>query len=241
MRLFDVLFAKSISGGGAQTVSDLEVSFPDFLEGRTVASANNASAIKVNEGVTRIAPDSFKTCPYLQSLILPRSLKSIGMNAFKDCTALSSLILPEGLEEIKQSAFANCIALVDLHIPSSVKTIFGNAFYQCNSLKSLVITEGVERIAQNAFWMCTSLERLVLPRSLNSLESSAFNGCDSLRVIDMTAFDETKIPALVETYGNVFQCANPIYTFVFSNQVTLDAFSAASGWSNYASYFEVAT
>ena len=57
-------------------------------------------------------PDNyFKTeygTSYLEKVVLPSSLKTIGTSAFYGCKNLTSVIIPEGVTKIASDAFANC-------------------------------------------------------------------------------------------------------------------------------------
>ena len=61
--------------------------------------------------VTAIADSTFGGNKLLTSVVLPKTLVSIGKGAFADCSALASLNIPESLTTIGAGAFTNCKAL----------------------------------------------------------------------------------------------------------------------------------
>ncbi len=70
---------------------------------------------------------------YIESIIIPRSVVSIGVSAFIQCASLASITFVEGsqLSIIGNGAFKDCSSLVSITIPSSVERIDGVAFAGC--------------------------------------------------------------------------------------------------------------
>ncbi len=76
--------------------------------------------------VTCIEQNVFNT-PYLQEVVLPEGLLTIGEKTFYGCTALRSINLPESLTSIGGSAFQGA-GLTAVTIPANVQTIGEKAF-----------------------------------------------------------------------------------------------------------------
>lgn len=76
--------------------------------------------------VVCIEENVFNT-PYLQEVVLPNNLKTIGARTFYNCSALRSINLPESLTSIGESAFQGA-GLIDVAIPANVETIGNYAF-----------------------------------------------------------------------------------------------------------------
>ena len=89
-------------------------------------------------GVTSI-PDRYFREIGIKSIILPRSLKSIGVRAFDGCSSLSSITIPESVTSIGSSAFEGCSSLQSITLPESVTSIGDRAFLGCSSLKKVYI------------------------------------------------------------------------------------------------------
>ena len=90
----------------------------------------------------------------LRSVIVPESVRRIGVAAFKECPNLEEVHLPEQLKEIPCGAFAECVKLHDINIPGSLKELGSDAFRHCVSLKPLHIPSETE-IGTGAFYGCT--------------------------------------------------------------------------------------
>jgi hypothetical protein len=71
----------------------------------------------------------------IKKIVIPESVKSIGIWAFWNCTSLKSIKIPESVENIGPGVFRNCKSLTSIEIPESVKSIGDKAFKYCASLK----------------------------------------------------------------------------------------------------------
>lgn len=116
-------------------------------------------------------------------------------------------------------------SLTSVVIPEGVTSIGVAAFENCNSLTSVVIPESVTSIGDSAFSNCTGLTNVVIPKNVTNLEDSVFyeSGLESITFLPETppTLGYTVIPSTVSTI------------YVPSNSV--DAYKAASGWSDFAS------
>ena len=77
----------------------------------------------------------FHTCHGLETVLLPKTIKTIG-SLFNECENVTSFIIPEGTESIASLGASNIQSLV---IPASVKTFDG---FTCNP-STVVVCEGM--------------------------------------------------------------------------------------------------
>ncbi|MBR3832849.1 MAG: leucine-rich repeat protein [Lachnospiraceae bacterium] len=188
----------TISGSGAMADSTpywarsgYDYRTPEGNErGRTI------NKVIVEEGITYIGDFAFYGCTYLDSVLLPSSLKSIGDLAFADCP-FETIDIPSGVTSIGQSAFNGCSNLTSITIPEGVKYIERQAFQACSSLTSVTIPDGVIQIGMFAFVDCTGLQTVSIPSSIQNIGNDAFKGCTSLTTVN--------VPCSWEN--------NPLYTF----------------------------
>ena len=71
---------------------------------------------------------AFEGCQSIRQVVLPPTIKKIGVSAFSNCREMEDCKLPEGLEEIREWAFADCRHMMEWHIPSTVCKIELGAF-----------------------------------------------------------------------------------------------------------------
>ena len=69
---------------------------------------------------------------FLNSVVIPDGVTSIGKYAFRHCSSLSSLVIPDSVTSIECYAFSGCESLSSIVIPDSVTSIGYHAFASCN-------------------------------------------------------------------------------------------------------------
>ena len=85
----------------------------------------------VRPGTQCICDKAFLNCDDLSAVILPQSVKQIGVRSFQGCLGLCSVELNEGLVIIGDNAFRDCKELQSIHLPKSLEQVGNNAFYGC--------------------------------------------------------------------------------------------------------------
>ena len=79
---------------------------------------------------------------YLTTLIIGKSVTSIGVSAFQSCTGLTSLTLPNSISTIESNAFASCSNLKTIYISGEGEWKAG-ALPMNSSIKTLYIGSGI--------------------------------------------------------------------------------------------------
>ena len=119
--------------------------------------------------VESIAANAFKNDTLLTSIVIPKSITSIGTNAFSGCSHLKTVVWNaekcanftsstapfKDLASIDSIAFGNEVETIPAYlcykmsgltctivIPNNINTIGMGAFYQCNSVTNVVIEDG---------------------------------------------------------------------------------------------------
>ncbi|MBQ6936545.1 MAG: leucine-rich repeat domain-containing protein [Clostridia bacterium] len=99
----------------------------------------NGTHAEVPEGVTCIAPFAFDfKGNKIESVTLPKTLKTIEENAFSGCYKLKRITIPDGVSFIGYAAFRYCENLNEITIPESVEFIESEAFTHCKNLKKAI-------------------------------------------------------------------------------------------------------
>ena len=142
---------------GTLTISgEGEISFKPWL----TEHKNDIKTIIVNNGITHICTDAFKStsvqraeiadsvvvmregtfdnCRKLTSLKLSNSLKKICVHMFYGCSSLTSFDFPDSVEEIESFSFSNT-GIKEIVIPESVSKIGTGAFDNITDFKSITI------------------------------------------------------------------------------------------------------
>ena len=135
---------------GTLTISDYykneeTVTFPSEIDGQKVTAIqldddglwerDTVKHIIIPDGYTDIlcrinysSYGAFYACVNLETVSLPKTLKTIGAHAFSSCSNLNQLVLPKSLTSIGDGAFLNCVSLNKIEVPDSVTSIGDNAF-----------------------------------------------------------------------------------------------------------------
>lgn len=146
--------------------------------------------------VVCIEQNVFNT-PYLQEVVLPKNLKTIGEKTFYGCSALRTINLPESLTSIGASAFQGA-GLTEVTIPANVETIGRKAFaggsenmwrdFYYSSITSTNKTDGYYLFYDSpCAYGGGSLQSLTIPTNskLKYISRGAFSGNRSLKNISI--------------------------------------------------------
>ena len=169
----------------------------------------------------------FSGCTELTSIVLPKSVTSIGDEAFAGCTKLKSIIIPENVISIGKGAFDGCTALSNVIIPKKVASIGSQAFRNCTGLHSVTIPNSVTSIGIQAFEGCTGLTSITIPNSVTSIGNNAFAGCSNLKSVLINNNEiMSKSYSLSSNLSNIF--GSQVHDYSIGNEV--------SSIGNYAFY-----
>lgn len=160
------------------------------------------------EGVTEIPGKYFQGASDIKTVIIPKSVTSIGDSAFEGCYGLSKVFISDIASWCKISFedpdsnplyYANHLYLdgkeiTDLIIPSDVTSISNYAFICCSGLTSLTIPTHIKSIGESAFSRCDGLTSVTISNSVTTIGKWTFSGCESLKTIELpnslTIFEE---------------------------------------------------
>jgi len=187
----------------------------------------NLESVEIPDGTKSIGDWAFNFCDSLTSVTIPDSVTSIGKCVFEYCSGLTSCTIGSGLTSIGREDFAYCYGLSELTIKEGVETIGQNSFSYCTGLTSINIPDSVTSIEMYAFGNCKSATNLSIGSGVTSIGDGAFRNCSGLTSATITAVNPPTLGT--DTFTSTNNC--PIY--VPSGSV--DAYKAASGWSDYAS------
>lgn len=204
-----ITIPKNVTSVGAYAFTDCinltEVTINgNLVTGHTMFAVNSSSntseapveKIIFGEGVTEINDYLLKGCNFIETIIIPKTLKAIGKESatsgvFESCTKLKTILISDGVDEL------------------------GNPKYIGNE-NEVTLPEGFEYIGYSAFKNCTSIEKVILPSTLKHFGSKlkngaysvggyVFSGCSSLtEVVIPDGVELEAISGVVELQTNNF-------------------------------------
>lgn len=161
-----------------------------------------AAEVTVPEGVESIASafrdgsNAFHKNIDIESITLPRSLKTVGSEAFHGCLCLKNVLYGGSVAEwcdMKFGMFGNPLLngarlycggkpVDDLVIPDGLEKI-GNMQFEGGDFLSVTIPASVKTIGNDAFASCKNVRMVGIERGLVSVGLHAFAYCESLKEI----------------------------------------------------------
>ena len=134
--VFDLVGSSAYSVRAANTSISGNIEIPQTYNGKPVVVIQNSA---------------FKDCSSLTSILIPNSIKSIGINAFENCSNITEITIPKGVTLIGNNTFKGCVKLASVTLPTSLENIGANAFAGCTQLSSIVLPSKISEIGSNAF------------------------------------------------------------------------------------------
>ncbi|MBQ5825758.1 MAG: leucine-rich repeat protein, partial [Clostridia bacterium] len=217
-------------------------------------NCDNISAVTFGAKVTAIPDALMKDKAKITSVVIPESVKSIGLHAFES-TSIVTLELHSGIESISSNAFGNIGTLETIYFNvtnencennyfgteifgesgsqtdgvtvifgETVKHIPGSLFCWNPYVRNVVFGPNVATIGDCAFLGCSGISSIELPKNLETIGCDAFYQCTSLT--------EVTIPENVTFIDtNAFWIREGALTTVNYNAVNCDA-RGAFGYNN---------
>ena len=215
----------TISGTGAMEDYDWEIEMRPWNNGST-GPIKNVNSIIIENGVTSIGNQAFRSFTNLAKVTIPSSVKSIGYLAFAYCPSLKSITIPSGVETIDARAFFYCPILSEINVDKSSSAYASENGVLFNKNKTELLTypmgkhgasytipNGVASIGSSAFSYCDSLTSVSIPNSVTSVGNYAFYECRNLTSVS--------IPNSVTSIGdNAFEYCERLPSVVIPDGVT---------------------
>lgn len=173
----------NIVAGGSTYSSNYSTKNSVFPEGALENYKGSITTVIMPKSVTSVGDNAFLNCPGLTSVTIASGVTSIGAEAFDGCSQLDSVIIPPLVTSIGDFAFSGCSALTFLTMGDSVTAIGNNAFVGCAGLKSITIPSTVTSLGGYIFENCSGLKTIIIPKGVTSIGDNAFFNCSGLTTI----------------------------------------------------------
>jgi uncharacterized repeat protein (TIGR02543 family) len=138
--------------------------------------------VTIPEGVTSIINNGFKDNKLISSVVIPRSMRTLGVRSFE----------------------ATSITSFTIETPTSLTEIPVGIFQRAEKLSSLILPEGITKLNSAFIYNLndgTGVKSLSLPSTLNSIDATAFQ--ESYLVCVANPGDNAMVSTLVSTLPNV--------------------------------------
>lgn len=178
--------------GKWSTVSfDKKYANPAYVAGNLYSPDGSlVTTVYVPNGTTEISAYAFCGVKTIESVRIPSTVKSIGVDAFAECKSLDVYItdLAKWAQVSVASAdslpgkrlFLNGAEIKDVVIPSGVTSI-GSYAFSFASLTSVNMPDTVKTIGEGAFHYCTNLQSIRLSNNLTEIPKNMLYGASKLK------------------------------------------------------------
>ena len=144
-------------------IAELPVGIISGLQGITYAGE-----LHIPDTVHTIADNALNCTKKITRIILPDSIREIGVAAFNFSQALEEIRFPEGMDFIDtpEAVADGCPKLKTVSLPSTMKRIPTGFLSDCESLEEIFIPDNVTEISDISFMYDSSLKTVHLPAAL---------------------------------------------------------------------------
>lgn len=116
-----------------------------------------------DQGVETIGNYAFRDCIKLRTIVMPNTVRELGVGVFGNCSSLEEIQLSNRIEVLSSQVFSYCTALKNIHIPEGIKAMQGFLFQGATALANISLPTSLETIDNNCFYDATpSLESINL-------------------------------------------------------------------------------
>lgn len=150
--------------------------------------------------VVHIADHAFDSFQFLEEVVLPDSVRTIGSNVFPQTSGLlfgegfRRVNIPTQLEILGERAFYSCRDLEgSISLPPSCTQIGKEAFRDCYNLDAITIQAPITSIPEGIVRNCRSLDVFIIPDSVTTIGDFAFEN---------TSLDAIELPPSLVSIGD---------------------------------------
>ena len=145
--------------------------------------------------ISTIANDTFRDCTFINSLVLPDTIREVGSNAFNGCVNLNKIVLSSGITKIYADTFYNTAYY------NNIKNWEDNVLYigeylikaTANCIGEYTVKDTATTIAINALSDCKKLELIFIPKNVVVIGSNSLPYYAKICGYSNTAAEEYKI------------------------------------------------
>lgn len=179
--LRDMAGAKDLSTATAGKLSELDLSGAHIVASDDVYFSYG-EAFKTKDNV--LGDFMFIYCKQLTKLLLPASIKEIGMMALSG-TSLHEIEIPASVTTIGDGAFIECNDIKKIVVPNSVTTLGTGTFQRMEGLEEIVFGNGITDIDVSSFMNDTHLKTITFGSGVINLDITLFNGLLALEDVNV--------------------------------------------------------
>ena len=161
----------------------------------------------------------------LKKLVLEKYVTEVSSSSYSQCKALESVVINSDSITLANFAFNYNPKLKEVIINSASSSLGNSVFNGCPELTTFIVAEGCTKLGQECLRDNPKLTELVLPSTITSIGKWCFNS-SGIKTLTVKA---TTPPSAGGYLGLNDDC------IIYVPAESVDAYKAASRWSDYAS------
>ena len=198
-----------------------------------IYKSSGVKTLIINDSITEIGINAFKSFQTIEKLSLPSTLKTISGNAFKKAfnqNHFSDLIIPDSVTYIGPSAFTYC-AFNNIILPDNLQILQSGTF-QATNFYSIKFPSKLIEIGDYCFGFCANNFKADLPDTLQKvgkyalyhIQTNLSNFPSSLKYIDDYGFAYCSSTSLLinEKYFQVEYLGQYAFSHININLLTIN-------------------
>ncbi|MBR5433426.1 MAG: leucine-rich repeat protein [Bacteroidales bacterium] len=165
------------------------------------------SVLYITEGTTKIADKAYKGNCDFNTVVIPSSVKTIGISTFQNSSNLKKLVIPGNVKKIGDNAFAGCANLEEVVMEEGVETICLYAFYNCPKLISVTMPLSLQKVVPDGlYWQNKSTRVFHCYAGSDAYNLALKNGFKT----EILGFDAQKADSITQLVYSTNEIVYPI-------------------------------
>lgn len=204
------------------------------INASTFSGCSSLSSVKLSDTLLVIEDNAFTSCESLTSIQLPLTLQVIGESAFES-TGLTSLLVPRSVTTVGTDAFNNCENLSKVYFNNPYTILGTSVFYSCANLTEVHLPDSLTMITGGtSYWNglfseCPNLTSITIPRTVTSIGGYAFNNCKNL----LSIVANNPVAVDLSASPKVFNAVNRTACKLIVPEGSIEAYKAAAIWKEF--------
>ena len=159
--------------------------YPVSVIEKKAFSGSEIREVYIEDGITVIEDEAFKSCRKLTAIRLPETLAEVGNHVFENCICLTEISLPASIRKMGNAAFIHCLSLSRVTLADGIQSLGESTFLECCSLEEIKLPDSIRTISFSMFWHCRRLKRVTAGAQTELIGRDAFRGCESLTALSV--------------------------------------------------------
>jgi hypothetical protein len=189
--------------------------------------SNALKKIEIGNFVEKVGNYCFQQLR-IESISLPKGIKSIGNSAFASCRSLRYLVVPKGTTSIGQTTLAYISSLYSISLPKGIN--ISAQYVTMTGVAYITLSYTMETLDNGILREMRNLQYVEVPKGVKSIGSYALYGLISCAYVDFSQHEA--IPSLAAS--NAISNSNTDMKIIVPDAL-YDEWIVATNWTTHAS------